>query len=103
MRRPGGAARYRQRIGDERLKAVAEHVRKWLFSEEKVAAKKTTVTKVASAKKGKQTVKAELPYILRALGIDPAPLPPLHSNRAPRVRVVRPLHSAPRPSLRAAA
>ena len=49
------------------------------------------------------TVKAELPYILRALGIDPAPLPPLHSNRAPRVRVVRPLHSAPRPSLRAAA
>lgn len=49
------------------------------------------------------TVKAELPYILRALGVDPAAPPPLHSNRAPRVRVTRPLQSAARPSLRAAA
>ena len=50
------------------------------------------------------TVKAELPYILRALGVDPtAPPPPLHSNRAPRVRVTRPLQSAARSSLRAAA
>jgi hypothetical protein len=48
------------------------------------------------------TVKAELPYILRALGIDPA-LPRLGSNRAPRVRVIRPAKSPARRSLRAAA
>jgi hypothetical protein len=49
------------------------------------------------------TVKAELPYILRALGGDSAPLPSLRSTRAPRVRVTRPLRAAGRPSLRAAA
>ena len=56
------------------------------------------------------TAKAELPYILRALGIDPAPAamrslpqPPLHSAPASRVRVIRPLSPAARPSLRAAA
>lgn len=49
------------------------------------------------------TVKAELPYILRALGIDPDASPPLHSNRAPRVRIIRPSKAAARPSLRAAA
>jgi hypothetical protein len=49
------------------------------------------------------TVKAELPYILRALGIDTDPLPPLRSNREPRVRVTRPLRGSARPSLRAAA
>ncbi len=49
------------------------------------------------------TVKAELPYILRALGIDPVAPPPLRSNRAARVRVIRPLKSLARPSLRAAA
>jgi hypothetical protein len=49
------------------------------------------------------TLKAELPYILRALGIDPAPLPPLHRPRAPRIRVIRPLQPAARTSLRAAA
>ena len=49
------------------------------------------------------TVKAELPYILRALGIDPAPLPPLHSTREPRVRVIRPAQVVARQSLRAAA
>ena len=49
------------------------------------------------------TVKAELPYILRALGVDPTAPPSLHSNRAPRVRVTRPLQSAARSSLRAAA
>jgi hypothetical protein len=35
------------------------------------------------------TVREELPYILRALAIDPAPLPPLRSTREPRVRVIR--------------
>lgn len=49
------------------------------------------------------TVKAELPYILRALGIDPAPLPPLHNTREPRVRVIRPAQPASRQSFRAAA
>ncbi len=49
------------------------------------------------------TVKAELPYILRALGIDAATLPPLTTNRAPRVRVTRQMKPAVRGSLRAAA
>ena len=72
------------------------------------------------------TVKAELPYIFRALGIDPTmgrscprhdlglpgaiqpnvPLPPVHQSRAPRIRVTRPLRepaSSARSSLRAAA
>lgn len=40
------------------------------------------------------TVKEELPYILRALGIDPAPLPRLHETREPRVRVIRQLRPA---------
>lgn len=35
------------------------------------------------------TVKEELPYILRALGLDPAQLPRLHETREPRVRVIR--------------
>jgi integrase len=34
------AARYRQRIGDDRLEAVAEHVRKWMFPPKKKVAKK---------------------------------------------------------------
>jgi hypothetical protein len=37
------AARYRQRIGDERLEKVAEHVRKWLFSH--ATASRTTSSK----------------------------------------------------------
>jgi hypothetical protein len=43
------------------------------------------------------TFEAELPYVYRALGIEPAELQrPLQSNRAPRVRVTRPLRgSAP--------
>ncbi|MET0374555.1 MAG: hypothetical protein ABW128_09895 [Rhizorhabdus sp.] len=49
------------------------------------------------------TVKAELPHILRALGIDPAPVPPLHSTREPRVRVIRPVQAVARRALRAAA
>lgn len=49
------------------------------------------------------TVKAELPYILRALGIDPAPLPPLHKTREPRVRIIRPAQPALRQPVRAAA
>jgi len=49
------------------------------------------------------TIKAELPYILRALGIDPAPLPPLHRTREPRVRVIRPAQPGSRQPLRAAA
>ena len=49
------------------------------------------------------TVKAELPYILRALGIDPAPRPPLHSTREPRVRVIRQAQPAVRQPRRAAA
>ena len=54
------------------------------------------------------TIKAELPYILRALGIDPATQSTLHENRAPRVRVTRPLRgsatlAAGRPAMRAAA
>jgi hypothetical protein len=52
------------------------------------------------------TVKAELPYILRALGMDLASPPPLRSTRAPRVRVTRPLREPARlarPPLSAAA
>ena len=49
------------------------------------------------------TIKAELPHILRALGIDPAPLPPLNTTREPRVRVIRQAKLTPRASLRAAA
>ena len=30
------ATRYRERIGDERLQAVAEHVRTWLYDEQRV-------------------------------------------------------------------
>ena len=51
-------ARYRQRIGDERLEKVAEHVRLWLFPKDsKVDEKKVSATKPPSAKKGKQCVK----------------------------------------------
>lgn len=49
------------------------------------------------------TVKAELPYILRALGIDPAPVPPLQPKREARVRVIRQAQPGARQPLRAAA
>lgn len=49
------------------------------------------------------TVKAEMPYIIRALGGDGAALPPLQSTRAPRARITRSLRATERPSLRAAA
>ena len=49
------------------------------------------------------TVRAELPHILRALGIDPAPLPPLHGTREPRVRITRQAIPVARQALRAAA
>ena len=49
------------------------------------------------------TVKAELPYIRRALGADGYALPPLNSTRAPRIRVTRQLRMTGRKSLRAAA
>ena len=49
------------------------------------------------------TVRAELPYIFRALGVDPVTRPPVQANRAPRVRVTRRPQAAGRPSLRVAA
>jgi hypothetical protein len=49
------------------------------------------------------TIRAELPYIARALGGDGAVLPPLQSTRAPRVRVTRQQLASGRRSLRAAA
>ena len=55
------------------------------------------------------TVKAELPYIARALGADGVVLPPRQSTREPRARVTRPLRTMmplrqmARPSPRAAA
>lgn len=53
------------------------------------------------------TAKAEWPYVLRALGIEPNAGPPLRSIRAPRIRITRPLRGSAslvpeRPSLRAA-
>ena len=56
------AARYRQRVSDDRLEAVAEHVREWLFGKAKTApvteahTKKSPTTK-APAKKHKRSVK----------------------------------------------
>lgn len=35
------------------------------------------------------TVKAELPYIKRALGMEPVAAPRLHRPRDPRIRVIR--------------
>ncbi len=49
------------------------------------------------------TVKSEMPYITRALGTVPAPLPTLRPARAQRIRVIHPLRLAERPSLRVAA
>ena len=49
------------------------------------------------------TIRAELPYIIRALGGDGVALPPLQSTRAPRVRITRRLRVAGQRSLRAAA
>ncbi len=50
-------ARYRQRIGDDRLEKVAEHVRKWLFpTDKKVVAKKDVPKKFP--KKVKRVAKA---------------------------------------------
>jgi hypothetical protein len=51
------------------------------------------------------TIRAELPYILRALGIAPSPLPPLNPTGERRVRVIRRPDFRPMPqlSLRAAA
>jgi hypothetical protein len=51
------------------------------------------------------TIRAELPYILRALGIAPAPLPPLTPTGERRVRIIRrpEFRSEPRATLRAAA
>jgi hypothetical protein len=48
------SARYRQRVGDERLKAVAEHVRKWMFANTtNVPAKNAGAKKKAPVKKAK--------------------------------------------------
>lgn len=41
------------------------------------------------------TVRSELPYILRALGIAPSPTPPLRPVAERRFRVIRPLQSQP--------
>ena len=49
------------------------------------------------------TIRAELPYIIRALGGDGVARPPLQSTRAPRVRITRRLRVAGQRSLRAAA
>ncbi|ATE65287.1 hypothetical protein [Rhizorhabdus dicambivorans] len=51
------------------------------------------------------TVRAEMPYILRALGIVPQPLPPLHPAGERRVRVIRSpeFRPSPRCPMRAAA
>jgi integrase len=50
------SARYRQRVGDDRLELVAEHVRKWLFPPKKKVAKKAVKkTGTKTAKKTAQT------------------------------------------------
>ena len=49
------------------------------------------------------TIKAELPYVLRALGVDPASPPSLRPSREARVRVTRRAQPAARTALRAAA
>ena len=48
-------ARYRQRIRDERLEKVADHVRKWLWAKAtNVSPKDTVAKKKAPVKKAKQ-------------------------------------------------
>lgn len=51
------------------------------------------------------TVRAERTHILRALGIAPAVLPPLHPTGERRIRIIRQpeFRLAPRPLMRAAA
>lgn len=51
------------------------------------------------------TVRAEMAHVLRALGIAPAVLPPLHPTGERRVRIIRQaeFRPAPRPLMRAAA
>lgn len=51
-------ARYRQRIGDDRLEKVAEHVREWLFKEKKAVETKKAVKKMKLAKTAKRAVKS---------------------------------------------
>jgi hypothetical protein len=41
------------------------------------------------------TVRSEMPYILRALGIVPLPTPPLRPVAESRFRVIRPLQAQP--------
>lgn len=41
------------------------------------------------------TVRSEMPYILRALGIAPSPTPPLQPVAERRFRVIRPLQAPP--------
>ncbi|KRB90604.1 MULTISPECIES: hypothetical protein [unclassified Sphingomonas] len=41
------------------------------------------------------TVRSEMPYILRALGILPSPTPPLRPVAERRFRVIRPLQGQP--------
>ena len=49
------------------------------------------------------TVKAELPYILRALGVEPTAMPPLRPTGERRARIMRQAKLAPPSAYRAAA
>ncbi|HEY0982230.1 tyrosine-type recombinase/integrase, partial [Schlesneria sp.] len=59
------AARYRQRISDERLEKVAEHVRKWLFAKATNVPTKKTVAKKKSPVKDKNAPAKKIKKLTR--------------------------------------